>query len=97
MSELWVLVAPEWHELDVVSLAVHIYGNNDGYHEHGSQEVLVSATTVLAIDQGQALVSVDWTTDPNLTHSPETYTSCVQAIVDGQPFGVESCTSFGPY
>jgi hypothetical protein len=97
VSILWVLVAPEWHESDVVSLAIEITGINAGFHEHGSQELLVSETTILAIDQGQALVSLDWTTDPNLTHSPETYTVCVQAMVDGQPFGVENCTSFGPF
>lgn len=97
VSELWVLVAPEWLESNVVSLDIEITGNNDGFHEHGSQELLVSATTVLAIDQGDALVSVDWTTDPNLTHSPESYTACIQAMVDGQPFGAENCTTFGPF
>jgi hypothetical protein len=97
VSELWVVVAPEWLESDVVSLAIGITGINAGFHEHGSQELLVSATDLLVKDPGEALVSVAWTTDPNITHSPETYTACVQAMVDGQPFGAVNCSSFGPY
>jgi hypothetical protein len=99
VSELWVLVAPEWLESDVVSLAIDITGINAGFHEHGYQELRVSATALLGVDQGQALVSVDWPigTDPNLTHSPETYTACIQAMVNGLPFGAENCTSFGPF
>ncbi len=97
VSDLWVFVAPEWLESDTVSLAIEITGINDGFHEHGSQTLLVSATTLLALDQGDALVMVDWTTDPNTTHSPEDYTACIQAMVDGQPFGAENCTTFGPF
>ena len=97
VSELWVIVAPEWLESDVVSLAIEISGINAGFHEHGSQELLVSATELIAVDNGEALVSVDWTTDLLITHSPETYTACVQAMVDGQPFGLENCAAFGPF
>ena len=97
VSKLWVVVAAEWLESDVVSLAIEITGINAGFHEHGTQELLVSSTTLVAIDQGEALVLVDWTADPNLTHSPETYTACVQAMVDGQPFGVINCSAFGPF
>ena len=97
VSDLWVFVAPEWLDSDDVSLAIEITGINDGFHPHGFQEVLVSATQVLAIDQGDALVQVDWTTDMFITHSPEDYTACVQAMVNGQAFGVENCTAFGPF
>ncbi len=97
VSQLWVLVSPEWLQSDVVSLAIEITGINDGFHEHGSQELLVSATELLATDAGQALVSVNWTTDLLITHTPETYTACVQAMVNGQPFGAENCADFGPY
>lgn len=97
VSELWVVVAPEWLESDVVSLAIEITGINDGFHEHGSQELLVSESSFVGGDEELAIVSVDWTTDPNLTHSPETYTACVQAMVDGQPFGAENCAAFGPF
>ncbi len=91
------LVAPEWLNSNDVSLAIEITGINDGFHEHGSQVVLVSDTTVLVIDQGLALVEVDWTTDTNLTHSPEDYTVCVQAMFNGQDFGVPNCRTFGPF
>ena len=97
VAELYVFVAPDWLESNVVSLALNVSGINGGFHEHGAQEVPVSETTNLVVDQMDALVSVGWTTDPNLTQSPETYTACVQAMVEGQPFGVENCTSFGPY
>lgn len=96
-TAVWVLVAPEWLETDEVSLSIEITGVNDGFHEHGSQEVLVSETMFLAEDAGQALVSVDWTTDPNVTHSPETYTVCLQAFYNGLPFGAANCTTFGPF
>lgn len=97
VSDVWVVVAAEWLESDVVSLAISITGINGGFREHGSQETLVSSTTLLAMDQGDALVSVAWTTDPNLTHSPEAYTACVQAMVDGQPFGVVNCNGVGTF
>ena len=97
VSKIWVLVAPEWLNSNDVSLAIEITGINDGFHEHGFQLVLVSDTTLLAIDQGDALVEVDWTTDTNLTHSPESYTVCLQAMFNGQDFGVPNCTTFGPY
>ncbi len=96
-SEIWVFVAPEWLESDVVSLAIEVSGINGGFHEHGAQELLVSDANFLIEDQGDVLVSVAWTADLIITHSPETYTVCVQAMVDGQPFGVENCTSFGPF
>jgi hypothetical protein len=97
LREIWVFVAPEWLENDDVSLDIEITGINDGFHEHGTQLGLVSATTHLATDQGESLVSVDWNTDVNITHSPETYTACVQAMYNGLPFGVVNCTSFGPF
>ena len=98
VSELQVLVAPEWLETDEVSLRITITGINDGFHEHGFQEMLVSAIPIIFIDPGtDALIGVEWTTDTNLTHSPETYTACVLSMVNGQPFGVENCTSFGPF
>jgi hypothetical protein len=92
-----VFVAAEWLETNEVSLFVEITGINDGFHEHGEQEILVSETNLLVEDQGDALVSLDWTTDTNLTHSPEDYTVCLHAVVSGQQFGVENCITFGPY
>jgi len=97
VTGVWVFVAPEWLETNEVSLAIEITGINAGFHEHGSQEALVSATTLLVEDQGDALVSVNWTTDPNLTHSPEDYTVCLQAFYNDLPFGVANCATFGPY
>jgi len=97
VTELWIIVAPEWLDSDDVSLAIEIFGNNDGLHEHGFQEVLVSATELLGMDQVDAFVLVDWTTDTSITHSPEDYTVCVQAIVDGQAFGAEYCRTLGPF
>lgn len=97
VSELWVVVAPDWLESDVVSLAIEITGINAGFHEHGIEELLVSTTQVLAIEPEQALVSVNWTSDLNITHSPETYTACVQTMIAGQPFGAENCVAFGPF
>ncbi len=88
-------VAPEWLETNEVSLAIEIYGNNDGFHEHGSQEVLVSGTTLLGADAFDAIVIVDWTTDMLITHSPEDYTVCVQAMVNNQPFGADYCRTLG--
>ena len=61
------------------------------------EEVLVSATQVLVISNGEALVLVDWTSDTQTTHSPETYTVDMQAMVDGQTFGDESQGVFGPF
>ena len=90
-------MAPEWLNSNDVSLAIEITGINAGFREHGSQVVLVSDTTVLVIDQGEAFVEVDWTTDTNLTHSPESYTACVQAMFNGQDFGVPNCGVFGPF
>jgi hypothetical protein len=97
VTELWVIVAPDWLDSNDVSLAIEISGLNAGPHPHGFQEVLASATQLLAIDNGEALVSVDWTTDQLITHSPETYTACVQAMVNGQTFGLENCAAFGPF
>jgi hypothetical protein len=86
-----LFVAPEWLENDDVSLEIEIWGINGGFHEHGFQVELVSGTDLIVIDQGEALVSLDWTTDAIPTHSPENYTACVQAMVDGQPFGPSNC------
>jgi hypothetical protein len=98
VSEVWIVAAPEWLENDDVSLDIEIYGINDGFHEHGTQlGQLVSGTTHLATDQGESLVSVDWHTDVNITHSPESYTVCVQAMYNGLPFGVVNCSTFGPF
>lgn len=96
-SEVYVFVATEWLESDTVSIAIDVSGINGGFHEHGMQEVLVNAATVVIIDQGDAIISVDWVTDEIITASPETYTVCVQAMVDGQPFGLENCADFGPF
>lgn len=97
ISEIWVFVAPEWLEADVVSLAIEVSGINGGFNPHGSQELLVSETTIFAIDNGEALVIVGWDTDAIITHSPETYTVCVKAVVGGLPFGSENCKAFGPF
>jgi hypothetical protein len=97
VTDVWVVVAAEWLETNEVSLSIEITGINDGFHEHGEQELLVSSTTLLVEDQGDALVSLGWTTDPNLTHSPEDYLVCVQAIYNGQPFGVENCRDLGQF
>ncbi|RLA05238.1 MAG: hypothetical protein DRQ59_16290 [Gammaproteobacteria bacterium] len=86
-----LIIAPEWMETDDVSLEIDIWGINGGHHEHGFQVELASGTDLIFIDQGKALVRVDWTTDAILTHSPENYTACVQAMVDGQPFGPSGC------
>jgi len=91
ITKISLIVAPEWLETDEVSLEIEIWGINDGYHEHGFQVVLVSATDVIVIDNGEASVELDWTTDTLTTHSPEDYTACVQAIVDGQYFGPLGC------
>lgn len=97
VTELWLVVAPEWLDSNTVYLIADITGINGGFHEHGNQELLVSEAIVLGIDAGEALVSVNWTTDSTITHSPETYTACVQAMVDGQAFGARNCSAFGPY
>ena len=97
VNEVWVFVAPEWLDSDVVSLAIEVTGINGGFREHGYQELLVSETVLFGEDQGEALVIVDWDTDGFITHSPETYTVCVAAMVDDQLFGAENCRDFGPY
>jgi len=97
VSELWLFVAPEWMFTDDVSLAIDITGINGGFRLHGAQEDLVSSTQFIGGDQNISVISVAWTSDTNLTHSPETYTVCVQAMVDGQAFGDENCTAYGPF
>jgi hypothetical protein len=94
VTGLWLFVAPEWLDSDDVSLEIEISGINAGFHEHGFQEILVSATQVIFIDQVDALVEMDWTTDLLTTHSPETYTVCIQPMVNGQAFGNNHCGDF---
>jgi len=97
VNQVDVQVNNGWLNSDKFSLAITIDGINDGPHEHGYQEVPLSATEVLGDERSTANVRVDWNTDTSPTHTSETYHVCVQILVNGNPVGEPMCDFFGPY
>lgn len=97
VNKVYVQVSKGWLNSDNFTLGINIFGMNGGYHHHGSQDVQLSASEILGMEKATALVAIDWTEDSIPTHSPETYTVCVQIITNDSPIGGAMCDSFGEY
>ena len=97
VNEVGVQVAKGWLGSDKFSLGITITGVNDGFHEHGYQEVELNATTLLGTERALAIIATPWTADTAITHSPETYTVCVQILNKGGPLGDPMCDKWGPF
>jgi hypothetical protein len=97
VNKVVVRVNDGWLNSDTFSLAITITGVNDGFHLHGYQQVPLSHTEVLGREKSLAFVGVYWNADTLSTHSPETYTVCVQILANDMEVGDEMCNDFGPF
>jgi cysteine-rich repeat protein len=77
---------------DQFALDIEITSVNGLPHEHGTDIVLLSNTTLFFEFGDLSNILVDWTMDTVPIESPDLYTTCVQIVLGAIPIGVERCT-----
>ncbi|MDC0325474.1 hypothetical protein OAM01_01830 [bacterium] len=97
VSDVLVSVKKGWVNSKSIELDIEITGLNGGFSHHGKQIIPLTSTSVFSTDKDVAYVIVNWTADEIPRHVNETYTVCIQVLVDGKPLGVLKCTDFGPF